>query len=122
MRGVIADVHPGLVELADLIGGSRKPGSVIRPVITKNVRDHVEALERGQDRPDVVDVAVVDRDDHRLGGQRVALVQRVEQLRLVNRVVAVRRAAPRARRRTSTGSTLRSVMSDGAAAEQPGGR
>ena len=66
----------------------RKPGSVIRPVITKNVATMWKRSERRQDSGDVVDVAVVDRDDHRLGRKRRSLVQRVEQLRLVDRVVA----------------------------------
>ena len=88
MRGVIADVHPGLVELTDLIGGEE--ARLGHPTGDHEERaHHVEALERWKDRPDVVDVAVVDGDDHRFGGQRVALVEGVEQLPLVNRVVTV---------------------------------
>ena len=36
MGGVVTDVHPRLVELADLVGG-HEAGIGIRPVITKKV-------------------------------------------------------------------------------------
>ena len=85
--GVVADVHPGAVELADLV--VRQEARLGHPAGDHEERgDHVPALEVGQDRPDVVDVAVVDRDQHRLGRQRLALVQGVEQLGLADRVVA----------------------------------
>src|SRR5438128_2331087 len=87
MGRVVAHVHPRTVELADLIGGeeSRLGG----PAGDDKERPyHLKAPQSRKDADDVVDVAIVEREDDRLWGQRCPLVEGVEELGLVDGVVA----------------------------------